>query len=414
MSLIEAAPMAPAIETRVAASISPRQRGEYSVPIGYLRAFVTLLVLAHHSVLAYVPFGAPVPANLVARPRLWQAFPVLDPAKWGGFGLFTGFNDVYFMALMFFISGLFVWNSIERKGPRGFVRGRMLRLGLPFLVAAAVLAPIAYYPAYLQTGARGFAGFWRQWLALGSWPAGPAWFVWVLLAFDCAAAAIFLAAPRSALNLGERLSRIARRPSLFFAILAAVSAAAYLPMALLFDPFRWTEFGPFVFQTSRIFHYLAYFLFGLALGACGISRGLFATDGKLARRWVWWVNVAPFLLAALTVAFLVAISTPAHPVRWAVIGGILFALACAVSCLACLAVFLRFARRTRPLFDSLRDNAYGMYLIHYAFANWLQFALLGAPLPAIAKGLLAIIGTVLLSWGVTAALRRIPAVARVI
>ena len=414
MSLVEAAPVAPAIETRVAVSISPQPRPAYSLAIGYLRAFVTLLVLAHHAVLAYVPFGAVVPATLVARPRLWQAFPVLDSGKWGGFGLFTSFNDVYFMALMFFISGLFVWNSIERKGARGFVRGRMLRLGLPFLVAAAVIAPVAYYPAYLQTGGRGLTGYWQQWRALGSWPAGPAWFVWVLLAFDCVAAGLLLVAPRWTCRAAERLTSLAARPALFFAFLAAVSAAVYLPMAFLFDPFRWTEFGPFFFQTSRIFHYLAYFLFGVALGASGVSRGLFAPDGKLARRWVWWVNLAPFLLAVLIVVFLVAISTPNHPVRWGLIGGAAFAMACAASCLACISVFVRFARRPRPVFDSLRDNAYGMYLLHYVFANWMQFALLGAHLPALAKGIVAIIGTVLFSWGATAALRRIPAVARVI
>jgi hypothetical protein len=53
-------------------------------------------------------------------------------------------------------------------------------------------------------------------------------------------------------------------------------------------------------------------------------------------------------------------------------------------------------------------------LIHYAFVSWLQYALLRTALPAIAKGSLVFSGTVLLSWGATAALRRIPAVARVI
>jgi hypothetical protein len=52
-------------------------------------------------------------------------------------------------------------------------------------------------------------------------------------------------------------------------------------------------------------------------------------------------------------------------------------------------------------------------LIHYAFVSWLQFGLLKAQLPAIAKGSIVLVGTVLLSWGATAALRRIPSVARV-
>jgi hypothetical protein len=55
-----------------------------------------------------------------------------------------------------------------------------------------------------------------------------------------------------------------------------------------------------------------------------------------------------------------------------------------------------------------------MYLTHYAFVSWLQYALLKPQLPAIAKGSLVFAGAVLLSWGTTAALRRIPAVSRAI
>jgi hypothetical protein len=42
-----------------------------------------------------------------------------------------------------------------------------------------------------------------------------------------------------------------------------------------------------------------------------------------------------------------------------------------------------------------------MYLIHYAFVSWLQYTLLRAALPAVAKGSIVFLGTVLLSWGTT-------------
>jgi hypothetical protein len=179
-------------ESRVELALS----SDRNLAIGYLRAVIIVLVLAHHSVLAYHPY-APAPAtSLVAQPRLWQAFPVVDSQRWSAFSMFVGFNDIFFMSLMFLLSGLFVWKSLQRKGSGVFLRDRILRLGLPFVVAAGLIAPLAYYPAYLQTGARGsFAGFWQQWRSLGNWPAGPAWFIWVLLAFDCVAAVLFLAAP---------------------------------------------------------------------------------------------------------------------------------------------------------------------------------------------------------------------------
>src|SRR5271155_38381 len=122
----------------------------HNVGLGYLRGFLVVLVLAHHSVLAYVDSPLPAPTSLLAPPRWWRAFPVIDHQHWLGFSLFTGFNDDFFMALMFFVSGLFVWSSLRRKGKAAFVRDRLRRLGIPFLFAAAVVAPIAYYPAYLM------------------------------------------------------------------------------------------------------------------------------------------------------------------------------------------------------------------------------------------------------------------------
>jgi hypothetical protein len=55
-----------------------------------------------------------------------------------------------------------------------------------------------------------------------------------------------------------------------------------------------------------------------------------------------------------------------------------------------------------------------MYLIHYAFMSWLQYALLPVSLSGFVKGVLVTLGTIALSWATTAALRQIPAVASVI
>jgi peptidoglycan/LPS O-acetylase OafA/YrhL len=386
---------------------------QYNVAIGYLRAFVTVLVLAHHAALAYHGFAPAPSTSLVTQPRLWLAFPVVDAQRWSGFTLLVGFNDIFFMSLMFFLSGLFVWKSLQRKGSGAFLLDRALRLGLPFVVAAALVAPLAYYPAYLQTGHRGLAGFWQQWISLGNWPAGPAWFVWVLLAFDGVATALFMLMPKWGEVLGRLLSRPSQRPIAFFAILVGASAAAYIPLALVFDPFRWTEFGPFFFQTSRILHYLVYFLIGAGIGAASLERGLLARGGRLARRWFLWAGAALFAFGLAGAVFIVAISAQNSPYLWGTLGGFTFTLSCAASSMAFLALFLRFAK-PRKIFDSLRENAYGIYLIHYAIVSWLQYELLKAQLSAIEKGFIVFAGTLALSWIATAAIRRVPAVARVI
>jgi peptidoglycan/LPS O-acetylase OafA/YrhL len=387
----------------------------YNNAIGYLRGFIIALVVAHHAALAYHPYAPPLPATLAVQPPWWQAFPVFDAHRWSGALYFVGFNDAFFMALMFFLSGLFLQSSLTRKGTGAFLRDRLLRLGVPFLAVAAVIAPLAYYPTYLQIrGHAGFGGFVSQWLALGRWPSGPAWFLWVLLVFDSIAVLLFARAPKWAETLGRSMQGASRRPVLLFAFLALLSAILYVPLAIVLSPLHWTAFGPFTFQTSRIFHYLAYFLIGAGIGAWGLNRGLLMPEGKLARRWPLWILAA--LVAFLASVVVTAIAVSAHPLSlgWAIGYDSLFSVSCAASCFAFLALFLRFARSRSRVFDSLSRNSYAIYVVHYAFVSWIGYALSPASLDGWIKFLIVTVAALGASWILSILLRCIPAVARVI
>jgi surface polysaccharide O-acyltransferase-like enzyme len=185
-------------------------------------------------------------------------------------------------------------------------------------------------------------------------------------------------------------------------------------MELIFNAFAWTAFGPFTFQTSRLLHYFIYFVVGVGIGAYGIERGLLAADGKLARRWFAWLPAALLIFAMTIVVVVIAMTTHSRVRMWEILGDSAFAVSCASTSFAFISLFMRFAKTRVKVWDSLTNNAYGMYLIHYPFVSWLQYALLKSQLPAIAKGSLVFLGTLALSWGVIAAIRRIPAVARVI
>jgi peptidoglycan/LPS O-acetylase OafA/YrhL len=389
-----------------------------NIAMGYLKAFITLLVVAHHTAIAYVP-GLPRAGPVFDKPpMLWSVFPIVDVGHtFAPFGLLVSVNDIFFMSLMFFISGLFVWDSLQRKGAAAFVRDRLLRLGLPFAIAASVLAPLAYYPAYLATGADPApAAFWRAWTSLGdAWPSGPAWFIWVLLAYGLAAAGLYRIAPR----WGEALGRLAKgadqRPLRLFALLVAASGVAFTALALAFTPMQWFAFGPFAVQSARILHYAVYFAAGIGVGAAGLGAGLLAPAGKLARTWWVWVLRAPL---AVVVAGAVAIGSyvlkAADAPGWQIASDLTWVLACATLAFAGLAVAVRFVRKPSKVWDSLSANAYGIYLVHYVFVIWLQYALLPASVPGVVKGLVAFVAAAGLSWATTAALRRVPGVRRVL
>ncbi len=160
----------------------------FNVPLGYLRGFLVLLVIAHHAALAYAQILPAAPASLDAPGLLWRAFPIFDTHRSPALAMFAGINDIFFMSLLFLLSGLFVAQSIERKGRFGFLRDRIIRLGIPFAIAAALLGPLGYFPTFAQmTGTMDVHEFWRQWTALPIWPSGPVWFIWLLLAFDAVA-----------------------------------------------------------------------------------------------------------------------------------------------------------------------------------------------------------------------------------
>src|SRR5438874_7441062 len=107
------------------------------------RTFLTLVVLIHHAVIPYTHFGH------------------TDPASWIGFDIVVLATDSFFMAMFFFLSGLFTWSGIARKAPQVFLRDRLLRLGLPFAIAAFTVIPLAYYAIALRHDpGLSFTAFW--------------------------------------------------------------------------------------------------------------------------------------------------------------------------------------------------------------------------------------------------------------
>ena len=84
-----------------------------------------------------------------------------------------------------------------------------------------------------------------------------------------------------------------------------------------------------------------------------------------------------------------------------------YALACVSGCFFVLAGCLRFGRVRSTALESLANNAFGIYLLHYVFVVWLQYALLGVALFAVAKGLIVLAGSLLLAWATCAAMRRV-------
>jgi len=365
------------------------------------RTFLTLVVLLHHAVIPYTHFGH------------------TDPKSWIGFDCVVLATDSFFMAMFFFLSGLFAWPGIARKGPLNYLSDRLVRLGLPFVICAFTIIPIAYYAISLRQHPEvDFTSYWWKTITVGPWPSGPIWFLWVLLAFDTVACLLY----RLSSTLLDPINRLSlrgrRRPAEFFAVMLAVTAALYIPGRIHFGAGSWFEFGPFSVQHGRVLLYATYFFFGAGIGVQLLDRGLLAADGRMAKVTWDWMMLALIPYCAMWVLIYIKREILGNPVAlphwYEGIYGFFFAAFSVAVMFLILAYFLRFNYSGWSILDPMQPAAYGMFLVHYPIVLWLQYGMFDFDIPAIPKALVAFVLTVVLSWAATAALRKIPGATRVL
>jgi glucan biosynthesis protein C len=96
-----------------------------------LRVALIVLVIAHHVGQAYGPTGG------------W--WPIQEATRSAVLGPFFTVNRSFFMSLFFMIAGYFTVMSVDRWGPRTFIKERFLRLGIPVLIIALVMIPLQLF-----------------------------------------------------------------------------------------------------------------------------------------------------------------------------------------------------------------------------------------------------------------------------
>jgi peptidoglycan/LPS O-acetylase OafA/YrhL len=187
----------------------------------------------------------------------------------------AGLGVVWAMPLLFLVAGLGARYSLRRRGPAGYTRERLLRLGVPLVFGTLVLCPL---PQWLRLRAadpgydESYGHFWLRFLTVrpdpGDFPfvlegehfeTGHLWFVVLLLTFSLLLAPV--AAPLAA--AGERAGRaVGRRPTLLL--------LPVLPLALI-NAVLGMEEG---FAGWNRWAYLLFFLLGHALADDGRIRAV--------------------------------------------------------------------------------------------------------------------------------------------
>ena len=138
---------------------------------------------------------------------------------------------VWAMPLLFAVAGTGAWYSVRSRGPGRFVRERLVRLGVPLLVALVLLLPLPPWlrlradPAADPALAGSYLAFWPQFFAVRFEPGdapfvldgehfetGHLWFVVLLLAWSVVLAALVRLVPAGVVGPArERAARASAR-----------------------------------------------------------------------------------------------------------------------------------------------------------------------------------------------------------
>jgi peptidoglycan/LPS O-acetylase OafA/YrhL len=150
--------------------------------IDHLRTAMIVLVVNMHACVTYSHVGD------------WYTMSEPEPtlATKVPFIVWQSMLQSFFMGLLFFVSAYFAAGSIARRGPSGFVRERLVRLGLPALFYMLVIHPfilLGLNPWHYNFGPP--AAFYAHYLSSGRFlsSSGPLWFVVALLLFSLVLAA---------------------------------------------------------------------------------------------------------------------------------------------------------------------------------------------------------------------------------
>jgi glucan biosynthesis protein C len=236
-----------------------------------IRVFLTILVILFHLMITYAGTGS------------WyytegkQDFATAAIGVW-----FIAVNQAYFMGLFLLVSAYFVPGSYDRKGPRRFLKDRLIRLGIPLALYCWIIRPLlAYLDPVKIPGSRPplwsflTANYFKNEAVFG---AGPLWFIETLLIFSILYIVWrLLTASRPAKPTGE--SQFPGNGAIALLALALALAAFVIRIWL---PIGW-NFVPLNLQFPFFVQYIALFIVGLV----AYRRGwLLNMPDRAARLWL--------------------------------------------------------------------------------------------------------------------------------
>ena len=365
-----------------------------------MRVILTLLVVLHHVTITYTTHSI--------------AALVIDPSKAVYADYIVGLLDKFFMSAFFMISGMFVWDSMKRKGTTKFLLFRVVRLGMPFVIGWLILNVPAYYIQYISgvkqsmdptisLSFSGFMDFLKATFGMGAFT-GHLWFLWVLLAFNMVA--VLMIGLVKIIYKKEVNITLLKKGLPTTLIMLLILFAAYYPMASVGNGWFVKIYGPFIMQLSRVFLYFAFYSFGIIIGAQGIENTFLNPKGKFVK--FWWLQFAIGLCAYVVAVINTRIMFADFENTTAIIiFNVVYVFIALFMTLGLYAFVACYLNKDNKFMRVLNKDVFGIYIIHYSVVTFWQYLFLEVQLNAGTKILCVFSLTVISSWVISKLFRTI-------
>jgi peptidoglycan/LPS O-acetylase OafA/YrhL len=361
-----------------ATAMSPAVQSPSNSRLDYLdatRAFALLLGIVFHASLSFVP--------------IFMGWAVQDISTSPVVTLFTTVSHSFRMGTFFLLSGFLSRLAFHRHGAGDFVRSRLIRLGVPFVLGWFILRPLMVSGWIMGSASlRGhvdiLAGLAGGFLSLPSLPNGlftgsHLWFLYYL-----ALITTLILGVRGLLEVsGPWHTAAVHRLDSWIGWLANSSispAVLAVPIAVALGFMRfWGMDTP---DQSLVPHAPALFVYGsfAALGwMLNRQPDFMAPITRLT--WPRWIQAGLGITAILTVGGIERDPSNPHFLAARVIYALGYALTMWSLAFLMIGIFKRLAARPSAWVRYLADSSYWMYLIHLPIVVWLQVAVAELPMP---------------------------------
>lgn len=326
-----------------------------------LRWFVVILVVLMHLNVTYSGNG------------LWYYKEQAGYGPLSGllFGLYGSLTQAWFMGLMFFISGYLTPDSLERKGAGPFIKGRLIRLGIPMLAYVAIIHPLTIWIAGLaDPAAPDMAAWYAHYLVSLDFLSslGPLWFLMLLLVLSVVAALwrTYVGEPASGECLPVRHRWVA-------GLAIVIAVAAFLLRVV--EPAGVQLFKPLPGNFMQVGFFGSYIVMFFAGIVCRTRHALDGVGYRFGMRWFRWTLILgiPLWFLGIPASAIVAQSHGVVPDIGAFFGGFRWQSAFYATWEAffCVGVSLGLIVLFRDKFNSegrltrfLSRNYFGVYVFH--------------------------------------------------